>query len=262
MPCKPQLDIILIGDDFASVVYVNLKKKKAESVGIKCQIHAFPQNSSENEVLEKVNFLNKNPETSGILVQLPLPEYFDKIKILNSVQTSKDVDGLNSENIGLLFQNSPNFVPATPLGILQLLDFYKIDLIGKHVCIVGASLIIGIPLFGILKNLGATISVCDSQTKDLKFFTQNADIIISATGVANLIDKSFVKENSVLIDVGTNKNPKYPLEKNKICGDFDFESFKNFNCQITPVPGGVGPMTISALLENVVKSAENIKSFV
>ncbi len=248
---KLELHIILVGEDFGSKIYVNIKKKVSESIGIFCEIHKFSENSNQEEILETIKTLNQNSNVSGILVQLPLPKKFDKLKIINAIDPEKDVDGLTNENLGLLFQNSPKFVPATPLGILEILKFYKIDILGKNVCIIGSSLIVGIPLFAILKHLGATISVCDKNTKNLQILTKNADIVISATGVSNLINKDFVKKGSVLIDVGTSKD-----ENGKLCGDFDFKSFENFDCQITPVPNGVGPMTVYALLKNVVKSFE------
>ena len=245
---KPRLEIILVGDNFASKTYVDLKKKKSNEVGILCNVTRFSKEASLALIKEKISLLNSEKEVDGIIVQLPLPERLKEyeVEILNSIDPMKDVDGLTSFNLGLIFQGRVNFAPATSLGIVKLLERYKIDVCGKDICIIGASSLVGIPLFGLLKNLGATCTVCHIKTKDIQKFSKSAEILVSATGKPKLINQDFVKKGAIVIDVGFGKD-----SNGKVSGDVDFDSVSKKASFITPTPGGVGPMTVSMLLSNV-----------
>ena len=246
---EPALAVILVGDDPASQVYVNNKRKACQQVGIKSLFYHLPEESSEEKLLKLVEELNENPEVDGILVQLPLPKHINPQKVIETIAPDKDVDGFHPENMGKLIANlDSGFVPCTPLGIKILLDHYGIDVKGKDTTIVGAGYIVGKPLSVLMLNMDATITVCHIYTKDLKKHTLNADILVSATGVAHLIKEDMVKEGAIVIDVGISK------KDGKIVGDVDFERVKEKASYITPVPGGVGPMTVTALLLNTVKA--------
>ncbi len=246
---RPALAVILVGDDPASQIYVNNKRKACEKVGIKSLYYKLPQNTKHEELLELIAQLNADEEVDGILVQLPLPEQIDQREIVTSIAPSKDVDGFHPENMGMLLSGAEEgFIPCTPLGIDILLRHYNIDPKGANVTIVGAGFIVGRPLSALMLNRNATVSVCHIYTRDISVFTREADILISATGVPGLIDRDKVKEGAIVIDVGISK------VNGKIVGDVKFNEVKEKVKAITPVPGGVGPMTVTALLLNTVKA--------
>ncbi len=243
-----KLDILLVGDDFGSQKYVEMKSKKAQELGIQCEVHRFEEDIQEKEIVRLIEELNRNDEIDGVMVQLPLPSHINEKNILEKILPSKDVDGLTSVNLGKLFKNDPTAIaPATAKGILELLKEYEIEIDGKSAVVIGRSDIVGLPTVALLQNENATVTVCHSHTKDLKEVCKRADILVVGIGKAEFIDMEYVKEGSVVIDVGTNKN-----EEGKLVGDVDFESVKNIVEYITPVPGGVGPMTISCLLSNLL----------
>lgn len=248
---KVCLCVILVGDNPASTSYVNMKARACKRVGIESKLLHFDETITQKKLLEEIDKLNKDKNINGILVQLPLPKHIEAGKILESVDASKDVDGFNPCNSGKLCANIDSFVPATPLGIINLLKHYNISLEGREVVIIGASNIVGKPLLLLMLNAGATISICHILTKDLKLHTLKADIVCVGVGKANLLSADMIKENAIIIDIGINK-----LENGKIVGDVDFENVSKKASYITPVPGGVGPMTISALLQNTIKSAK------
>lgn len=247
------LAVILVGDNPASQTYVKSKAKACEECGIKSLVYHLNENTTQNELLALINTLNHDDSVHGILVQLPLPDHICKDLILESIISSKDVDGFHPINVGYLNLGlESGFLPCTPLGVMKLLKAYKIDLEGKDAVIIGASNIVGRPMATMLLNTGATVSVCHIKTKDLSLYTRQADLIIVAAGYVNLLRSDMVKEGVIVVDVGINR-----LESGKIVGDVDFEEVSKKSSYITPVPGGVGPMTIAMLLENTVKSAKN-----
>lgn len=245
--CQPRLDIILVGNDPASFKYVENKNKKAKEVGIIGEIHHFAEFSKTQDIIKKIQELNSDPSVNGIMVQLPLPPQIDKARVLNSISFQKDVDGLTATNLGLLFQNHPHaYVPATPMGIIKLLKEYNYDFIGKNAVIVGRSPIVGIPLTALFLKENATVTVCHSRTQNLQEITKNADILITAISKSKYFTSEFVKGGVAIIDVSTNIDQI----SGKLTGDIDFDSVSSLASIITPVPGGVGPMTIACLLEN------------
>ncbi len=245
----PTLAVILVGDDPASQVYVSNKEKACQKVGIRSLSYRLPSNTTTQELLELIAQLNAEEEVDGILVQLPLPPHINQQEILLAINPKKDVDGFHPENMGrLVARMEDGFIPCTPLGIDLLLKHYDIDPKGKDVVIVGAGFIVGRPLSLLMLWRDATVSVCHIYTKDIKEYTKRADILISATGVPRLIKAHMVKEGAVVIDVGISK------EGTKIVGDVDFEEVKEKAYAITPVPGGVGPMTVTGLLLNTLKA--------
>ena len=244
----PKLVVILAGDNPASQIYVNNKKKTAEKLGIVSEIINYPASVTETELLEKIEELNNDPTVTAILVQLPLPAHIDKTKIINAISPIKDVDGFTPENSGkLLTGETPYVYPCTPKGILLLLDKYGIELDGKHVVIVGRSNIVGKPLAVMMLNRNATVTVCHSHTKNLSEITKAADILVSAVG-EKLIEDNMVKINGVVVDVGIFKD-----ETGKTRGDVDFANVSKKTSFISPVPSGVGPMTIASLMLNTVE---------
>ena len=244
----PTLVVILVGENPASQIYVNNKKKTAEKLGINSVVINFPSDVSETELLNKIIELNNDKSVNAILVQLPLPEHIDKYKVVDTISPLKDVDGFTPENFGkLLAGEKPYVYPCTPKGILLLLDEYDIDVDGKHVVIVGRSNIVGKPLSVMMLNRNATVTVCHSHTKNLSEITKSADVLISAVG-EKLIEASMVKPECVVVDVGIFKD-----EFNKTRGDVDFENVSQKAAFISPVPGGVGPMTITSLMLNTVE---------
>ncbi|WP_104718670.1 bifunctional methylenetetrahydrofolate dehydrogenase/methenyltetrahydrofolate cyclohydrolase FolD [Helicobacter trogontum] len=247
----PSLAVILVGNDSASQTYVTMKAKACKRVGITSILYEMPTNTSEQDLLQTIDSLNKNDQIDGILVQLPLPEHINASEILDMIAPHKDVDGFHTQNSGKLHSGLKGFVPATPLGVMTLLRHYNIDIKGKDVCIVGASNIVGKPLSALMLNAGATISVCHILTKDLSFYTKNADIVCVGVGKPNLITKDMIKEGSIVVDIGINR-----LDNGKIVGDVDLENLGTHCSYITPVPGGVGPMTIASLLQNTLESAK------
>ena len=243
----PGLAVLLVGDDQASQVYVRNKSRACVEVGFYSdQIHKSA-NITEEELLSEVYRLNENPTIDGILVQLPLPSHIDSSKIIEAIIPEKDVDGFSSENVGKLSQNKPFISPCTPKGIMKMLASIKCDLRGKDCVIIGASNIVGRPMAMELLNAGATVQVCHKETKDITQKSKSADVIIAAAGVANLVKSDWVKEGAVIIDVGINR-----LEDGTLAGDVDFDDVKDKVSAISPVPGGVGPMTIAVLLENTL----------
>ncbi|ECR3478536.1 bifunctional methylenetetrahydrofolate dehydrogenase/methenyltetrahydrofolate cyclohydrolase FolD [Campylobacter coli] len=247
------LAVILVGNDPASQTYVNSKAKACEECDIKSLVYRLDENTTQNELLALINTLNHDDSVHGILVQLPLPKHISKDLILESIISSKDVDGFHPINVGYLNLGlESGFLPCTPLGVMKLLKAYDINLEGLDSVVIGASNIVGRPMATMLLNAGCTVSICHIKTKDLSAYTQKADLIIVAAGCVNLLRADMVKEGAIIIDVGINR-----LENGKIVGDVDFEEVSKKASFITPVPGGVGPMTIVMLLENTVKSAKN-----
>ena len=244
---SPGLSVILIGDFAPSQIYVKNKEKNSKEVGINSEIIRYPKEVKESEILEKIEELNNVDSVSGILVQLPLPVHISKEKIINAIHPSKDVDGFHPINVGNLSSGYKAIVPCTPLGCLLLIKKVENDLAGKHAVIIGRSNLNGKPMAQLLLKEDCTVSIVHSKTKDLKSECQKADILVAAVGVANLVKSDWVKKDSIIIDVGINK------VADKIVGDVDFEQVKNRVKAITPVPGGVGPMTIACLLKNTLE---------
>ena len=242
----PTLTVILIGDFAPSLIYVKNKEKRAREVGINSEIIKYPKNVSEKDILEKIKELNKNDEISGILVQLPLPSQISKKKIINAIHPSKDVDGFNPINVGNLSSGYESIVPCTPLGCLLLIKKIEPNLAGKHAVIIGRSNLNGKPMAQLLLKENCTVTIAHSKTDDLQNECLKADILVAAAGVPNLIKKNWVKKNTIVIDVGINKVGE------KIVGDVNFDELKDNVKAITPVPGGVGPMTIACLLKNTL----------
>ncbi len=253
----PGLAAVLVGNNPASEIYVRNKTKKFEALGLKTDLFRLDENVLEEELLSLIDKLNTDSEFHGILVQLPLPKHIDSEKVLNAIVPTKDVDGFHPENAGLLSIGKPRFIPCTPKGMMFILKHFNIDLNGKHVVVIGRSNIVGRPIsiLASLKELGnATVTLCHSGTKDLKYFSKQADVLVAALGSPQFVDSSYIKKGVCLIDVGINR-----IEvdgKSKIVGDIDQESVMGIADSLTPVPKGVGPMTIAMLVENTVLSAE------
>ena len=246
------LAVVIVGKNPASQVYVRNKMKACENVGFYSENIELDENISEEELLQEIDKLNKNDRINGILVQLPLPSHINELKIIDSISPEKDVDGFHVANIGkMVIGDETGFLSCTPYGIMQLLEEYKIEIAGKDAVIIGRSNIVGKPMALMLIQKGATVQVCNSRTKDLRKKLNDADIIIVAAGVPKLLKKEDVKEGAVVIDVGINR------VDGKICGDVDYEEVVEKASYITPVPGGVGPMTIASLIKNTFKSYKN-----
>jgi len=243
---KPGLAVILVGKDPASKVYVNIKEKKCKEVGIESYKYELSEYASEEEVLKLIEKLNKDKKITGILVQMPLPKQISKNKVMDAVRPEKDVDGFNPTNIGKMMLDEKGLVPCTPRGVMRLFKYYDINLEGKEAVVIGNSVIVGNPIAQLMLKAGATVTVCHIKTKDLKVHTTKADIIVSAVGKRNLVTDDMVKQGAVIIDVGIVR------DKGKLYGDVDFENVKDKCSYITPVPGGVGPMTVACLLENTM----------
>lgn len=249
---EPCLAVILVGDDEASKIYVQNKIKACEFCGIKSLSYHLKKDITQNELLALINTLNYDDSIHGILIQLPLPSHINKDIILENIASSKDVDGFHPINVGYLNLGlESGFLPCTPLGVIKLLKAYDINLAGLDTVVIGASNIVGRPMASMLLNAGASVSICHIKTKDLNFYTKKADLIVVAAGCAHLLKVDMVKEGVIVIDVGIN------YVDNKIVGDVDFENVSKKSSYITPVPGGIGPMTIAMLLENTIKSAKN-----
>ncbi|MDY0265600.1 MAG: bifunctional methylenetetrahydrofolate dehydrogenase/methenyltetrahydrofolate cyclohydrolase FolD [Sulfurospirillum cavolei] len=248
----PGLAVILVGDDAASQTYVKMKEKACDITGIYSIIHKMPSSISQEKILETIAMINTNPNIDGVLVQLPLPKHIDTTKIIEAIEPRKDVDGFHPFNVGRLVAGLESFVPCTPLGVMRLLSHYAIDPKGLNACVVGASNIVGKPMMNLLLNAGATVDICHIFTKDLKEHTKKADLLIVGVGKQNLITEDMVKEGAIVVDIGINKT-----DEGRIVGDVDFENVAPKCSYITPVPGGVGPMTIAMLLENTVKAAHH-----
>lgn len=243
---KPTLRVVLVGESPASIAYVNSKKKACDRVGIDGEIIRLPMDVKEEVLIEKIEALNHDENVDGILIQLPLPKHINEIFILNKVSPDKDVDGLHTINAGKLFTKQNGVVPATPLGVMMLLKHYQIPLEGKYAVVVGRSNLVGMPLAKLLNDADATVTVVHRKSENIEQYTKQADILCVAVGKPNFITKDMVKPGAVVVDVGINRVGEI------LVGDVDFESVKDVASYITPVPGGVGPMTISALLFNVL----------
>ena len=247
----PGLAVVLVGQDPASAAYVNMKKKACDRVGFYSVTHEMPQDISQDAIENTIKMMNNNPNIDGILIQLPLPSQIDTTKILELVDPSKDVDGFHPYNVGRLSTGLDGFVPCTPLGVMELLKEYNIDPKGKNCVVVGASNIVGKPMAALLLNANATVEICHIFTDDLKKHTFNADMIFVGVGVINLIKEDMVKDGVIIVDIGISR-----ANDGKLVGDVDFEKVSKKCSYITPVPGGVGPMTISMLLSNTLKATK------
>ena len=247
----PGLAVVLVGDDPASAVYVKNKNKTCKNIGFQSFEHILSENTTEDKLLNLINELNNDDQVNGILVQLPLPSHISSKTILVSINPQKDVDGFHLENVGRLVTGNALFKPCTPAGIIKLLDEYKIEIEGKNAVIIGRSNIVGKPVSFLLLERNATVTICHSRTKDLPSITRSADILIAAIGKPNFVSLDMVKNNAVVIDVGINR-----LD-GKLVGDVDFASVSKQASLITPVPGGVGPMTIAMLMENTLQAFKN-----
>jgi methylenetetrahydrofolate dehydrogenase (NADP+)/methenyltetrahydrofolate cyclohydrolase len=245
----PGLAVVLVGENPASKVYVGSKEKTCKALGMHSEKYVLPEDTSEEELLNLIDKLNKKEEINGILVQLPLPKHIEEKKVIHAISPEKDVDGFHPENVGKLLIGDDTFKSCTPYGVMELLKRTGIEVMGKDVAIVGRSNIVGKPLAALLINESATVTVCHSRTKDLKEVTKRADIIIVAVGREKFLKEDMVKEGAVVIDVGINRD-----SEGKLCGDVDFEGVSKKASYITPVPGGVGPMTIAMLMKNTLKA--------
>ncbi|WP_419764222.1 MAG: bifunctional methylenetetrahydrofolate dehydrogenase/methenyltetrahydrofolate cyclohydrolase FolD [Arcobacter sp.] len=247
----PGLAVILVGNDPASSTYVNSKHKSCETAGIYSEVHTKDESITQEELLALIEDMNNNPKLDGILVQLPLPKHIDTTTVLEAINPLKDVDGFHPYNVGRMVSNLDSFLPATPFGVMRMFEEYGIELSGKNAVVIGSSDIVGKPMASLLINAKATVTVCNSRTKDLKAHTKEADIVVIAVGVPHLLKADMIKDDAVVIDVGINR-----LDTGKLTGDADFEDCKDKCSFITPVPGGVGPMTIGMLLKNTLKAAK------
>ena len=255
----PSLVVVLVGKNPASISYVKAKEKACQLVGIKCHIERLDEKISENEIISYIESLNENDQIDGMIVQLPLPKNLDEEKIVQTISPLKDVDGLCNENLGLLASGSPRFVPATPLGVQRMISEIDFKTQGSRIVIIGRSKLVGIPLALLLSSkttLGnATVTICHSRSEDIKKYTLEADIVVVATGFPSTLTKDMVKKNSIVIDVGVNRIEDNTKKNGfRLIGDSDFDDIIDIVSKITPVPGGVGPMTIAMLLENVTKA--------
>lgn len=248
----PGLAVILVGDNPASKTYVANKQKSCTAIGVHSELIKLPAETTEEALVAEITKLNEAAHIHGILVQLPLPKHIDEDTIIAAIAPAKDVDGFSPISVGKMMLGQDTFLPCTPYGVMKLLEYSGVDVAGKHAVVVGRSHIVGKPMGQLLLQKDATVTYTHSKTPDLKAMTKQGDIIIAAVGRPNFITKEHVKEGAVVIDVGINRD-----ENNKLCGDVDFADVEPVVSKITPVPGGVGPMTITMLLENTVKSAEN-----
>ena len=248
------LAVIQVGNDPASTVYVGNKKKACEYIGIRSLAYELPEETPEEELLQLIKELNDRDDVNGILVQLPLPAHMDEDKVIQTISPKKDVDGFHPQSVGALSIGQPGFVSCTPAGVIQLLKRTGVEIDGKECVIVGRSNIVGKPMALLMLRENATVTIAHSKTKNLKELCKQADILIVAIGKPKFIDESYVKEGAVVIDVGIHRN-----EENKLCGDVDFEKVEPHTSAITPVPGGVGPMTIAMLMNNCVESMRGQK---
>jgi len=243
------LAVIIVGEDKASQLYVANKRKACENLGIMSETHYLPENTSQKELLELIDNLNKDKNINGILVQLPLPAHLDEKAIINAILPEKDVDAFHPVNVGKIMQGDYDFVPCTPAGIMEMLKYEDIDLTGKHCVIIGRSNIVGKPMAMLMLHKNATVTICHSKTENLKDICKQADILVVAIGKPNFVNSDYVKPGAVVIDVGINR------VDGKFCGDVDFADVEPITSAITPVPGGVGPMTIAMLMKNTLTAA-------
>ncbi|MEO3944397.1 bifunctional methylenetetrahydrofolate dehydrogenase/methenyltetrahydrofolate cyclohydrolase FolD [Gorillibacterium sp. CAU 1737] len=254
---QPGLAVVLVGDDPASAVYVRNKAKACEEVGIYSEVHKLPAETSESELLTMIGQLNKDDRIHGILVQLPLPKHIHEETVIDSISVHKDVDCFHPVNVGNLMVGKDGLLPCTPSGVIQILKRLEIPVAGKHAVVIGRSNIVGKPMAMLLLRENATVTVCHSRTKDLTEITKQADILVAAIGRAKMIKKEHVKDGAVVIDVGMNRD-----EAGKLCGDVDLEDVRDTASYVTPVPGCVGPMTITMLLQNTLQAARQTGSYV
>ncbi len=248
---KTGLAVVIVGNNPASRVYVNNKKKGCEEVGMESFEYALPEETTTEELLELVEKLNNDTEVDGILCQLPLPKQIDEKKVLNAIVPHKDVDAFHPVNTGHIMIGDHSFLPCTPAGIMEMLKYYNISVEGKECVVIGRSNIVGKPMAMLLLGQNGTVTICHSRTKDLAEVTKRADILVAAVGIAYFVKEDMVKDGAVVIDVGMNRN-----QEGKLCGDVDFEAVKDKCSFITPVPGGVGPMTITMLLKNTLTASK------
>jgi len=245
----PRIDIMLVGDDYASQMYVSMKEKKALDLRILVNIHTFDKEILQAQLIKLIKELNNENEVDGIMVQLPMPEHINESEVLESILPSKDVDGLTSTNLGKLFKNDSSAIaPATAKGVIKILEKYNIKIEGKNAVVIGRGDISGLPIAAMLQNRNATVTICHSHTQELKEICMRGDILVSSIGRPEYIDEQYVKKGSIVIDVGTNRN-----SEGKLVGDVNFNSVKDIAGYITPVPGGVGPMTIACLFDNLIE---------
>ena len=247
----PGLTVILVGNDSASHTYVTNKEKTCKDLGMYSELIKLEETISEQELLKTIDRLNNDSKIHGILVQLPLPKHIDEQKVISAIDPSKDVDGFHPINVGKLMIGQDTFIPCTPFGIMKLLEYSNIDISGKHAVVIGRSNIVGKPIGQLLLQKDATVTYCHSRTQNLASITKQADILVVAIGKAKMIGKEHVKAGAIVIDVGMNRD-----ENNKLCGDVNFAEVEEIAGAITPVPGGVGPMTITMLMENTLLSAK------
>jgi len=248
---RPGLAVILVGEDAASQVYVRNKAKACEIIGMHSEVHRYSQDTKQATILAKISELNDDARIHGILVQLPLPDQVDNTQVLEAISPDKDVDGFHRHNVGALVTGQSDFPPCTPQGVMALLDYYQVPIEGSNAVVIGRSNIVGKPMALMLLARSATVTICTSKTRDLSQFTQNGDIVVSAVGRTGLVTADMIKEGAAIVDVGMNRLPN-----GKLAGDVDFEHVREKAGYITPVPGGVGPMTITMLLANTLKAAE------
>ena len=245
----PGLAVVIVGDDPASRVYVNNKKKACEAVGFKSEEYALPAETSQEELLELVNTLNGKKDINGILVQLPLPKHLDDKSVIAAISSEKDVDAFHAVNVGKIMLGEYDFLPCTPAGVMEMLHHYEIPVEGKECVVIGRSNIVGKPMAMLLLHENGTVTICHSRTKNLREVCTRADILVAAVGIPKFVKADMVKDGAVVIDVGMDRD-----ENGKLCGDVDFDSVEKVASYITPVPGGVGPMTIAMLMQNCVNS--------
>lgn len=248
---RPGLAVVLVGDDAASQIYVRNKAKACEDIGMHSEVFRYPADTSEADVLQKIDELNEDRHIHGILVQLPLPGHVDNKKVLEAISPHKDVDGFHKQNVGALVTGESDFPPCTPNGVMALLDHYQVPIEGSNAVVIGRSNIVGKPMALMLLARSATVTICTSKTRDLSQFTQIADIVVAAVGKAGLVTADMIKDGAAVIDVGMNRLPS-----GKLAGDVAFDEVKEKAGYLTPVPGGVGPMTITMLLANTLTAAE------
>ena len=249
LPEQPGLAVILVGDDPASQTYVKNKKKACDECGFYSEEYRLPAQTTQDELLALIDKLNNDDKINGILVQLPVPRHIDDVAVIQAISPEKDVDAFGYENVGKIMIGNFHYVPCTPAGVMQLLKAYNIDIAGKNAVVVGRSNIVGKPQAMLLLHENATVTIAHSKTVDLASVTRGADILVSAVGIAKFIKADMVKDGAVVIDVGMNRD-----ENGKLCGDVDFDAVKDKTSYITPVPGGVGPMTITMLMQNTLES--------
>ena len=247
----PGLAVVIVGDDPASRVYVNNKKKACELVGFKSEEYALPAQTTQQELLNLVETLNDKKDINGILVQLPLPEHLDEKQIIEAINPIKDVDAFNAVNVGKIMIGDYDFLPCTPAGVMEMLSYYNIPVSGKNCVVIGRSNIVGKPMAMLLLHQNGTVTICHSKTRNLKEICAGADILVAAVGIPKFVKADMVKEGAVVIDVGMDRD-----EIGKLCGDVDFDDVKEKTSYITPVPGGVGPMTIATLMKNTLKACK------